>query len=310
MKKRALACICLMSVVACGGTDSAADRPGGEVDTVAADTFGAVPAVERTESLPEPEATAPMIEPAPAVQPVSQFSYTQIAPGIELGRARGRMAGLVVVRVVTARYQLRIVTGESFKNQGHSLRGYAELHGSTAVLSGGFVKSFYPPVPVGLVKVGGEVVNRPAVDEEILDGFLGLRNGRPTILPYDAVGSVGEWTEGLQSGPLLVFAGRSALPEGMAGLQSQTRNLIERRYARAFIAVDTEGRALLGHTGPIALRELADLLVRPASDGGLGCTAALNLSGGANAGLLIQSERVAMNVGDVDTPLANAIVIR
>jgi hypothetical protein len=116
--------------------------------------------------------------------------------------------------------------------------------------------------------------------------------------------------EALQSGPLLLVAGRSALPNVAEIRTRSTRQLVENEYARAFVAVLPGDRFLLAVTGAVGLRALTEVLARPESQGGLECLDALNLGGGGSEGILVRAGTRQISSGNLQSYLANAILLK
>ena len=243
----------------------------------------------------------------------AELAFRRIGAGIELiddtVMLGGVPARLTVARVSASMARLSLATTEEPKDPGHTLLGYQNVQDARVVLSGGFLKSFYPPLASGFVKSDGRVLNRPE-DDPLLNGMLGIAGNRVAMLPFHGTGGTEAWVDVLQAGPLLVLAGQSALPARTADLGSSGPAFVGRRYTRAFIAVDSERRVLLGLVSDARLRDLVELLTRSLTVGGLACRAALNLSGHRSAGLLVDAEHVHVEVGNTELRLPNAIVVR
>lgn len=172
-----------------------------------------------------------------------------------------------------------------------------------AVLSGGFLASYYPPMPAGFVKSGGRVLNRGR-PTAILDGMLCLRRGgKQVVLTAMSLAAAAGYPECIQSGPLLVTGGRAV--QGLrqrgypAGFVEPTR--------RAFVAAVPGDAVVLGIIEGATLEDIAELAARAPDQGGLGATAALNLSGSSSAGLAVAGGPV---LGNLNVLLPSAIVAR
>jgi hypothetical protein len=212
---------------------------------------------------------------------------------------------LNAVRISLDRYRISLGVPDA-REQGDALSSFLEHSGALAVVSGGFLKSFYPPIPLGFVMRARTVVNRASRDD-LQTGLLTVRNGRPFIGPFSETATAGA-DDGLQSGPLLVRGGQSALPRS-EGLTATTRGLIERASQRAFVAVLADDRVLIGLTEPTTLPDLVSVLTKAPSVGGLGCVDALNLSGSTAAGLLVRAGGSELAAGNQQSYFANAILI-
>lgn len=313
------------SVVACGGERAgdegprAAAAPAG--DTVAPDTRAGPrsdttpralrPVIADTAVRVQPP-DRPLREPPPRVS-VRGTTFPAIAPGMEAFDGavplRDRRVQLTVVRVDPAVRRLALVAPDSPKSGGHAVQRYLENERAYAALSGGYMKSFYPAIPTGLVQLDSKPMNRP-VQSQLMNGLFAVRGARVAILPYDGVAAVSGFADALQAGPLLVQQGRSALPGPQAAMPDDLRTVIEKRFIRSFVAIDANGRVLLGLSGEVTLRELVTVLTRAPGESGFGVRAAVNLSGHTSAGLQYRAGRELRSAGDVKTRLANAIVVR
>lgn len=267
----------------------------------------------RPESPPPPQGRDPRItvvlqEPGP-----STLAFDRLEPGFELFQgsvhAGGSTVKLTAVRLVPRQHRLRVVASDGLKSLGHTLGAYFQKHNANAALSGGFLKSFQPPIPLGLVQINGRPLNR-YVSSPFLSGLLLIRNGNPTIVPIRGPSSAAGWDDALQAGPLLLHDGKPALPKQSDAMSKADWASIEGAFTRAFIGIDRQGRTLLGITGQMTLHALVDLLRRPVRNGGLESRAALNLSGGENAGLLVITKERKIAVGDNYVRLPNAIVVQ
>ena len=313
----------LVLAMSCGQVDTAGDPSSSEqMDPQEAEPVeqGARMPSARDERETEAAAQAARREPAEQLaegledqgELVGTLSFREVDPGIELFDDEimigVRSARLTVVRISTPDARLSLAASEGPKDPGYSLMGYQKTRGARVVLSGGFLASFYPPLAAGFVKSDGVVRNRHA-DDPFLNGILEIAGGRVAITAFHGVEGTEAWQHVLQSGPLLVIDGRSVLPDSGAISDRTLRNVIEQVYARAFVAVDTRGRTLLGWLNGATLPDLVALLTRPAAAGGLECRTALNLSGHRNAGLLVAAGRAHLEVGDTKSRLPNAIVV-
>jgi Phosphodiester glycosidase len=217
----------------------------------------------------------------------------------------GHIVAVTVVRAPLRDFRLAVAVPEP-NEQGDSLAGFREHFAAVAVLSGGFLASFYPPIPIGLVKVKGTVVNRFFKPDDVITGMLALADGRPVIQPA-ADFSHERWEECLQSGPVIVAGGRTTVPTSPQ--TKAAKYLVEALASRAVVA-RTGSDVLLIHADPVRLKSLADFVARSKSDGGLGAIDALNLSGASTAGLVVTTARGDVSAGNRDSRLANALVIQ
>jgi hypothetical protein len=220
----------------------------------------------------------------------------------------GKPVSLTAVRIAPRTRRLEIGMPEGSQS-GDTLVGFQRRNKAVVAISGGFMKSYYPPIPLGMVKHAGTVLNR-GVKSDLLTGILLAKGKKISIVPYSQDQCNSEWRECLQSGPLLASGGVAAklLPDKTDSKSTQT--MVSGRYIRAFVAILPGDEVLLGITGEVSLPALQEYLLRPANRGGLGCTAAINLSGNVSAGLLANIKGKQTSAGSIETLWANSIVIR
>ena len=122
---------------------------------------------------------------------------------------------LTITRVNLKKRSVRIVSSHSLalKNDsnshlgGYNLSEYQKLTNSPLVLSGGYLSSWQPALPLGLVKVNGVQANRPHLSW-LVDGLF-CTNGKEVIIDkYSSIEQTRNWLDCLQAGPLLIKDGK------------------------------------------------------------------------------------------------------
>lgn len=211
---------------------------------------------------------------------------------------------LSVVRLDINQYSIEIAAENPIESGFHTVLEYQKLSKSYVALSGGFMKSFYPPLPLGLVKSNGKILNRPH-NTLFFSGLFCSQRGGLTIVPYMGKDATISWDHCLQSGPLLVYGERSALDEA----KNYPEDFFYKPTNRAFLAVDQQGRVLLAVTGKTTIPALVDLLQRPTEQGGLECWAALNLSG-VDVGIVVDVAGKHLTAGDIEFYPPNVIIVK
>jgi hypothetical protein len=235
----------------------------------------------------------------------ARLTFQQLEPGLESASTEieaSLRAKITVVRVSLRSHRVGLAVPPRGEN-GKTLTEFQRLTGAKVTLSGGFMTSFLPPIPLGLVKQNGVVINR-AASGDLLTGALAFKSGRPTIKPWRGF-RADEWEASLQSGPLLLDEGRSALPDSTSGLQPSTRALIEGRYARAVVVSAPPDMFALLVSEPVSLTGLVNVLMR---EFGPRATA-VNLSGATTAGLLVAVGAKRQTIGHDTLSLTNVIVV-
>ncbi len=210
--------------------------------------------------------------PAPALQPTKDPTWLTLSPGIALLRTSAQTNShterLIVARVDTQRTALRVFYDPQ---SPRGVREWQATSGAALVVNGGFFDENYRTA--GLLIADGQAFGR---SYHGFGGMFFLRHGKPGIQslraqPYRPDPAI---RQAVQSFPMLVMNGRRVPPieDG------------ERRNRRSFVAIDRQGRVLLGVTlmAQWTLNDLADFL---AASPALNIRHALNLDGGASAGL-------------------------
>jgi len=177
-----------------------------------------------------------------------------------------------------------------------SLREVWAKTGASIVVNAGSTASFSTPMPAGLLKVRGKILNRVKdVPSEQHPGVLCLEKNRVRIirLPGDGETITG-CIDAVQRGPVLTT---DLVPQKDGSS----------RFRRTVAAVDGEGNFLLLVTADGArLSAVAGFLYKPEFH----VLSALNLDGGASSGLLfsIGGGQTSL-IGNVDGLVASVIAI-
>jgi uncharacterized protein YigE (DUF2233 family) len=142
--------------------------------------------------------------------------------------------------------------------------------------------------PMGLLRVGGKNLNTaPRGGGFLSNGYFAMIGGSPVIQEFGRgrEGLVPEKAElVLQSGPLLVCGSK---------VHKSVRRAALTRSSRSAIGLDRFGNIWMvvvrSPLGGISLREMALMLVRPLSRGGLGLSNAMNLDGGSSTQMFLKT---------------------
>jgi hypothetical protein len=237
--------------------------------------------------------------------PAASLPFQQLEPGLDyatgvFNAATGRV-GIAAARVNLRNHRIGLAVPARGEN-GRTLSEFQRLTGAKLTLSGGFMASFLPPIPLGLVKRNGVLINR-AAGGDLLTGVIAIRSGRPSIRPWN--GFKADRRDGcLQSGPLLLENGHIALATP-SELQPSARTLIERPFARAALVQALSDVIAMLVTEPVALAALVNFVTREFGPG----AAAVNLSGANSAGLVVAVGTARQTAGHDTLLLANAVVV-
>lgn len=153
--------------------------------------------------------------------------------------------------------------------------------GMKVVLGSGFVSSYAPLVPIGLLKLEGREVSPLLRGGQ--SGIVGIPDDGSIVIRGIASADVEDLTAGLQVGPRLLESGENAiLPSEPESRPAATR---------AFLSVCRDRTAFLGVTRrPAHLYHLAEWILETTRELGLDCPEAVNLSGAGAEVLLVRAE--------------------
>lgn len=173
-----------------------------------------------------------------------------------------------------------------------------------AAIDGGFYDT--QSRPMGLVRAGG--ADHAPITDEGGSGVFVVEADEPRIVHRDAYASRDAVSEALQSIDRLVGGGASLVsPEASDRRAARSAVAIDAAgavhlvvaFADEAVARESETRIELGsqatRTGP-TIRQLAELLLRPASDGGVGAVDALGLDGGFSTSMTVKSQARSLSV--------------
>jgi Phosphodiester glycosidase len=256
-------------------------------------------------------------ETTPAFQPLDGIPGIEVLEGVVTleskpvrvlaARVQPRSRTLAVV-TRASRTSLRLSPGtDAFATSeaslaGYSLTDYQEVFSAHVVLSGGYLSSFTPPLPMGFVKTRGIVINRPH-KSWLFNGLICITPKTFLIEQYKDQHQADGCTDSLQTGQLLALGGENVLT-----LTEENRALVNSVQQRAFVCTDSERRVILGVTGKTTELPLATMLVAKGTP--FHCIDAISLSGQITAGLLIRGDNQSVHLGSIDIPLPNAILAR
>lgn len=235
---------------------------------------------------------------ADAQQIVQTLRQTSLGNGFILIRGTISVGSeafeLTAVKYSENGHELRVVdTTQTTGND--TLLGIMNATKAKVVLSGGFLSAYSPPIPAGLVKQNGVLRNRISEDV-LLNGLVTSGHGHVEIQRINVNACLSDC---LQAGPLLVHDFQVYQPSIYANSQ------IEGHRRRAFIATLPHDYVVVGIAEDASLKSLAEFLGSSPDRNGLGCESAINLSGGASAGLAWDQG----SQGSTIFSLANALVI-
>jgi uncharacterized protein YigE (DUF2233 family) len=213
---------------------------------------------------------------------------------------------IYVVRVDATKVKIRTVytyrTSKRFDpiQVSYSLKTLSEALKPIALINGGFTASFSFPVPTGLLVDDGKTINNLNSKSKIQTGIFCVNQSKISIIKVSDYR--GGCDNALQSGPIVVEA------FGKVGISPSEKEK-GHKFSRSLVGIDKHGRLLLIKSNEAFLYDLAALLIKDESAGGLNCIVALNLSGDTESGLYVPKLGPQGIIGNTDIPIASAIVI-
>jgi uncharacterized protein YigE (DUF2233 family) len=236
----------------------------------------------------------PVAEPA-ATQPPYDGLWYQVKPGIEYalmqGRVNMREELLLVTRLDPARISVRVLYEPDAPK---TAREWQTQSGADLIVNGGFFDD--QNRATGLVIADGQPFGR---SYRGFGGMFAWRDAAPELwwlrdAPYRADEAIAQAVQGF---PMLVVDGQPV--EGMSDNGERNR--------RSFVALDQQGRVLLGVT-QMAQWSLTDLAQFLAQSPDLGVSRALNLDGGASSGLWMGGNYDGVSMNSFD-PVPSVIAV-
>jgi hypothetical protein len=167
--------------------------------------------------------------------------------------------------------------------------------GLLAMVNGGYLRSFAPPRPLGLVRVNGRNLSSPN-STWLGDGMICMNNKQIVISAFRQE-EVSKNRDCLQSAPVIISKGLNRYSP-MSSLESGEMKLVEARQEQSFVCVDKNNNIILGFSEKIALKDLVPALIS-----NLSCESAIRMSGHDTAGLVIGTRLY----GNTDLQIHNAI---
>jgi hypothetical protein len=219
--------------------------------------------------------------------------------------------------------KIELALPKSAQSGGSTLWDFWRDEKADVAFTGGFLDSYFPATPAGLVKYNGNVLNDAKYDDPVLTGVICFNDaGLISIAPFEGNDSAEGWESCVQSGPLLALGGR--IYDDLAvvdarfndrATEARRRRLAEGKlslsqpsYERAFIASTRRGQVLLAVTSPASLFAIRSFALMDEERGGLGALDVINMTGWTMAGLVVSASDPIV-AGNPSTLLPNAIVV-
>jgi hypothetical protein len=208
--------------------------------------------------------------------------------------------------------RLRLTLPNS-ESGGSSLARFFVEQRPLAILNGGFLETYTPATPAGLLQIRGEVINGSAPRDQVASAVICFGQAeKPSALAIEPlIGSERlqkRYSDCLQAGPLLIYKGRQFDDLMILDLDPSLKEFASVSAERSFIARNARGETILGVTAKTSLYALRAALLLGESDGGFGAIAAVGLTGRSTAGMIVAG-REPYTAGAVSKVLPNAIIV-
>jgi Phosphodiester glycosidase len=219
---------------------------------------------------------------------------------------------ITVLIVDPKKNRLKLALPTDSAAYGSSLARFYLDEDALAVMSAGFLRTYSPVSPAGLLKFDGAIINTLSNTDPALGGIVCFanKNQELTIAARSNTHIIDISNDCIQGGPLFISEG--IVHDELERIDSEYTNFSSRRYVRTFLAKSKRGEILLGYTSPTSLFALRRVLLMGESEGGLQAVAAVGLTGGTQtAGLIVRATdpRQPFSRGNTTTPLPNALAV-
>jgi DNA-binding protein HU-beta len=204
---------------------------------------------------------------------------------------------LIIAQFSQDQYIAEVVGIEPKYSSGISTLAAVEKLKAEFVIGSGYVVSFVPPVPAGLLVVNNATLS--TVNEEGFSTLVAVVKGKVNLLPKE------QWADesisgAFQVGPRLVEDGAAVILDLKKGSAT-----------RAFVGLREDNSVVAGVTlGDVNLQLLADFLAAPADSGGLATVDAVNLAGGGSEAFLYSNNNDQFAYGNVKSRQASMLAFR
>jgi hypothetical protein len=164
------------------------------------------------------------------------------------------------------------------------------------VLTGGYLSSFSPPRPLGLVRFSRQDISSPI--KTWLGAGIVCTNGAEVAIGKFEEGLQKKYPDCLQTGPLLIDNG--VVRYSGADVSSGEQKLVQSEQEQTFICLDESGKIIMGVSDRLRLDDFTTYLRDK-----LKCLKAVRLSGSDTAGMVVGKTLYGHN----DVPLFSAIAV-
>jgi hypothetical protein len=224
--------------------------------------------------------------------------------------AQGGTVEVKSLKVVPERASFRLALPNKATFGGTSLARFRYDENGLAAFTGGFLDTYSPATPAGLVQYRNNIVSNQASDL-VMTAVVCYSSDKinPVAIVPAKEFSPGK-TKGdcVQTGPFL--AGNGGEEAHFATLDGALKFPFSRdSFQRAFLMVGTGNEIVIGVSSRTSLFALRELLLTSPQNGGFGAKIAVALSGTRTAGFIVEADNKKVIAGTVNTLLPNAAII-
>ncbi len=230
-------------------------------------------------------------------QPLQALEYQALGEGLAYAswQIPQGITVLHLLRIDLENFEIRPILASAFGQRADSVQNLAESSKALAAINANFFDE--NKRALGLVLLREKILSAP--QNTSWWAALLLKNHTAQIKKIQTQSQVEGFRHGIQAGPRLVVAGKAM-------------KLKSENSAKSAVGLNRQGYLFLIATdGPIEINQLAQILARPESQGGIGLTQALNLDGGSSAQFFLKTKEKKLSLpGLVKVPVALGVFPR
>jgi hypothetical protein len=216
------------------------------------------------------------------------------------------------LRIAPGQHGFRLALPRLAESGGSSLSRFRFDENALAAFPGGFLETYSPATPAGLVLQGKKILNELRPQDPVMKAVVCYSaDARAPIVIWDASAFSTDKATGdcVQTGPFLVKEGRNEAD--LAALDAELKfPFAVKPFDRAFLALDLQDHIVVGVARRISLFAMRAALLKSREEGGFGARLATALTGTRTAGLIVADEGGGeITAGNIKTLLPNAVVV-
>jgi hypothetical protein len=221
---------------------------------------------------------------------------------------RGTKFTITFAVVDPSAYRLDVVVPKDENSGGASLERFYLDENPVAVMVGGFIESYGPATPAGLLRVNGRNLNPISMKDIIVDGVVCVeRDSETIIVPRNSDQLIQASSACFQSGPLLIYDRK--LSNKLDLIDKKHEKFSSGAYPRSFFLKNSLNQYIMGVTSPISLFLLRRVMLMTLQEGGFDAVSAIGLPGLQWGGLIVKPGEKTFQFGQVTELLPDALAV-